>query len=129
MKKELSAGGIILKYIDGKIHILLIKYKNGLYGFPKGHLEPGETEIQAVRREIKEEVGLENIEVMDRIGAFERNNKNISIFYVKVDNFNHLETTEEEYCWVDINKAPGLMKYEEDSSFLADNLSKIKDSI
>lgn len=54
--KEKSCGCIILK--DDKV--LLVYEKSGkFWGFPKGHMEDGETEIQTALREVNEEVGLD----------------------------------------------------------------------
>lgn len=41
---------------------LLIRHGNGgHWAFPKGHMEPGETEEETARREIREETGLEAV--------------------------------------------------------------------
>ncbi|MBR5341905.1 MAG: NUDIX domain-containing protein [Erysipelotrichaceae bacterium] len=56
---EISAGAIIYTIKDNKIYYLLQKDFHGNYGFAKGHLEEGETELMAAKREIKEEVGLD----------------------------------------------------------------------
>ena len=56
---EISAGAITYTMIDETIFYLLIKDNHGNYGFPKGHLENGETEIEAAIREIKEECGID----------------------------------------------------------------------
>lgn len=58
---EISAGAIIYTVIDNHIKYLLIKDFNHNWGFPKGHLENGETEVEAAIREIKEEVGIDVI--------------------------------------------------------------------
>ena len=55
---QVSAGAIIYTLKENNILYLLIKDFHGNYGFPKGHLENNETEVQAAIREIKEEVGL-----------------------------------------------------------------------
>ena len=56
LKKEKSCGCIIIK--DNKV--LLIYEKNSKYwGFPKGHMEGNETELETAKREVKEEVNLE----------------------------------------------------------------------
>ena len=44
--------------INNKINYLLIRNLTGIYGFPKGHIEQGETEEQTALREVFEEVGL-----------------------------------------------------------------------
>ena len=57
MKKEKSCGCII---VNGLHKVLLIYEKNrNFWGFPKGHMENGEDEIQTALREVKEEVGLD----------------------------------------------------------------------
>lgn len=58
---EISAGAIIYTIINNEINYLLIKDFHGNFGFPKGHLEKDETEIDAAIREIKEEVGIDII--------------------------------------------------------------------
>ena len=55
MKHEKSCGCIIIE--DKKV--LLIKQTNGVWGFPKGHVEENETELQTAEREVKEETGLD----------------------------------------------------------------------
>lgn len=59
-------------------HVLLVQRKNppdaGLWGFPGGHVEPGETALDAAARELAEETGviatprayLDNIDVILR---------------------------------------------------------------
>ena len=57
MKKEKSCGAIIIK--DKKV--LMVKSKKGDYGFPKGHIEKNETEIETAIRETKEETNVDII--------------------------------------------------------------------
>lgn len=55
-KYEKSCGAVIF---NGAGRILLIHQQKGHWGFPKGHVEKGETEEMTALREIKEEVGLD----------------------------------------------------------------------
>lgn len=55
LKKEKSCGCIIIE--ENKV--LLIKGIKEHWGFPKGHMEIGETEIQTALREVKEETNLD----------------------------------------------------------------------
>ena len=55
LKKEKSCGCIIIE----KDKVLLIQHNKGHWGFPKGHVEAGETEIETARREVKEETNLD----------------------------------------------------------------------
>ena len=56
LKKEKSCGCIIIK--DNKVLLVYEKNRN-FWGFPKGHMEGNENEIQTALREVKEEVGLD----------------------------------------------------------------------
>ena len=58
MKREKSCGGVVFTRENGMIKYVVIKSVNGFFGFPKGHVEPGETEEETAMREIFEEVGL-----------------------------------------------------------------------
>ena len=55
IKREKSCGCIIIE--KGKV--LLIQQTKGHWGFPKGHMELGETEIETAKREVKEETNID----------------------------------------------------------------------
>lgn len=59
MKTETSCGALVFTQTQQGIHYVIIQQTNGDWGFPKGHMEPGETEVETARREIFEEVGLQ----------------------------------------------------------------------
>ena len=58
MKHEKSCGAVVFTRTDKGVKYLLIANLKGIYGFPKGHVEAGETEEQTALREIREETGL-----------------------------------------------------------------------
>lgn len=70
MKREFSAGGIIFNKAG---QVLLINNEalkdpsKSYWGFPKGHLNEGESSQNAAIREVKEETGLE-VEIKAKIG-------------------------------------------------------------
>ncbi len=53
-----SCGAVVFTRRDNEILYVIIRQTNGDYGFPKGHMEPGEDEQATALREIREEVGL-----------------------------------------------------------------------
>ena len=58
MTYERSAGAIVYTIENGELKYLIIRSKEGIYGFPKGHLEAGEDDVAAAKREILEETGI-----------------------------------------------------------------------
>ena len=56
LKKEKSCGCVIIE--NNKV-LLILQQNDAYWGFPKGHVENGETEIETAKREVKEEVGLD----------------------------------------------------------------------
>lgn len=58
MNFEKSCGALVYTREDGEIRYVIQRSLEGVYGFPKGHMEPGETEEETALREIREEAGL-----------------------------------------------------------------------
>ncbi len=55
---ETSAGGVIYRRCEGRVHVLLIRDAYQHWGLPKGHVEGTETASDAALREVAEETGL-----------------------------------------------------------------------
>ena len=53
-----SAGAVLYTVENGQRHYVLVREKNGSYGLPKGHVEPGETLAETALREVREETGV-----------------------------------------------------------------------
>jgi len=68
--REPTAGGIVFRpSADNKdIEILLIQDSKDRWTIPKGHIEPGETAKQTAVREIGEESGLKEVDVLGWLG-------------------------------------------------------------
>ena len=68
--REPTSGGIIFRLTKDKkdIEILLIQDSKGRWTIPKGHIEPGETAKMTARREIEEETGLKNVNILTWLG-------------------------------------------------------------
>jgi 8-oxo-dGTP pyrophosphatase MutT (NUDIX family) len=67
--REPTAGGIVFRRNkEGGVEILLIQDAKDRWTIPKGHIEEGETAKQTAAREIGEEAGLKDIDVLDWLG-------------------------------------------------------------
>lgn len=66
--REPTSGGLIFRRHNGKIQILLIQDAKKRWTIPKGHIEEGETAKQTAEREIGEEAGLFDLDILGWLG-------------------------------------------------------------
>jgi len=66
--REPTAGGIVFRHGEKGIEILLIQDAKDRWTIPKGHIEEGETAQQTARREIGEEAGLNEVDILGWLG-------------------------------------------------------------
>ena len=73
VRKYKSAGGVVVDAAGERVLVLLRAERLGPDGrpevrLPKGHIEPGESRIQAALREVEEEAGLSGLETVADLG-------------------------------------------------------------
>lgn len=121
MKYEKSCGAVVF---DGD-KILLIKQLEGHWGFPKGHVEGGETEVQTAVREIKEETNYD-VEIDERYRYQESYSpkedvkKDVVYFVAKKMGGNMLAQVEEiqDIKWLSIEDAINKLTYQSSKNVL-----------
>ncbi len=129
MIKEKSCGAVVFTRVNNKIKYLLIRSLTGTYGFPKGHVEAGETEEQTALREVFEEVGVK----IDLLRGFrtvveyslprkEKCLKQVVYFLGEYSNqrFTHQKTELSEALLVDYETAIKLFQFDNNKRILTE---------
>ena len=128
---EKSCGCIIF---DGD-KVLVVKQRSCIYGFPKGHVEEGETEIMTAIRETKEEVGLDvyvdpNLRFTIKYLVKEDKLKEVVYFVSFLKNNNDVVIQEEEidsYMWVDIDEVYDVLTFDNLKNLWNEAMEKYKE--
>jgi len=71
LPEEILSSGLIYRKKDGCYQVVLLRDIFGYWTFPKGHVEKGESLSQALKREIKEEIGLKEVKIIKKLGERE----------------------------------------------------------
>lgn len=65
----ISAGGVV---INARGEVLVVNQRGNSWSLPKGHLDPGEDLLTAARREIHEESGVDELNLIADLGSYQR---------------------------------------------------------
>ena len=129
MEYEKSCGAVVYRELSGNIEYLLVLNKKkdatGHWGFAKGHVETGETEVKTATREILEETGL-NVTLDTGFRAVSNYvpkpgvKKDVVYFAAKIsDEEIKLQESEiSDYKWCDFETAINKLTYDDDKSIL-----------
>jgi len=119
--KECSAGTVIFNEKNGKVEYLLLHYPAGHWDFPKGNIETGEAEVDTIRREVKEETSIDDIEFVNGFRKkitynYKRGGRLVYkevIFYLTKTNAKNVKVSFEHqgYSWLNYDDAMKLLTY------------------
>lgn len=120
MKREFSAGGVVLRKGDNGPEMATVSPREGVFALPKGHPEPGESLEQAATREVREETGLV-ADALERLGEVrywyswggERVLKTVAFFLFHYRS-GSIEDHDDEVvsaAWVSLAVAPQILSY------------------
>lgn len=135
MKKQQSAGGIVVRNIRGAWEVLVLQDMNDTWTFPKGNINTGEKPEHAAQREIQEEVGLTDLalhETLTDISYVYRRNglirKTVTYFLFESKGDQHpVNQTEEgihNATWTPIDRAIEIIGYPKTNKPLLDTVKQ-----
>lgn len=126
VKKEKSCGAVVYKIDENeRISFLIVKQNIGNLGFPKGHVEEGETEEETAIREIKEETNLDvvvdtNFRMISTYSPARGVVKDV-IFFVATPTSDEIIAQPEEIAvamWCDYYKARRIINFRQNKQIL-----------
>ena len=139
-KTATSAGGIILREVEGQLKIALAQHarRTNSWVLPKGHVEEGETIEQTALREIYEETGLDNVQLITHLGTIMRESlksngdveeKTIHFFLAYAPVTSHSQPPTDprfvEVSWFSPQEALKLLPYESERAFFWEHLGAL----
>ena len=136
MQYEKSCGALVFRKYHGNTELLLIKHANGgHWSFPKGHMEPGETEVDTAQREVMEETGIDimiDTSFRETVSYSPKKDtmKDVVYFLAMAKNFNFTPQPEEisQIRWVEICLAHNVLSYDNDRQLVNKARPVIKSS-
>jgi 8-oxo-dGTP pyrophosphatase MutT (NUDIX family) len=133
---EWSAGGVVVRGTDCVVIVPTRRAANGakVLALPKGHVDPGETPLQAAAREVREEAGVDTAP-LGELGAVRywymrdgrRIAKQVDFFlfsYAGGDVEDH-DHEVEQASWMPLEEAMERLTYDGEREMAARALSKI----
>jgi 8-oxo-dGTP pyrophosphatase MutT (NUDIX family) len=133
---EWSAGGVVVRGTECVVIVPTRRAAGGekVLALPKGHVDPGETPVQAAAREVREEAGVDT-ELVGELGAvrywYMRNGKRIAkqvdfflFSYAGGDVADH-DHEVERACWMELSEAKRRLTYDGERDMAARALSQI----
>jgi 8-oxo-dGTP pyrophosphatase MutT (NUDIX family) len=123
-----SAGGVVLSRFR---HVLVVNQRGRSWSLPKGHIEPGEDALTAARREIYEESGLQDLELIRPLGSYTRHKiglnageegpevKRLTFFLFRsmTETLKPIDPDNPEARWVDPQAVSRLLTHAKDKEF------------
>lgn len=133
--ESVAAGGVVARVSDGEILIAVARERSyDTAVLPKGHVEDGEEIEGAARREIAEEVGVEDLKLLTKLDVKERldftkTEWKLTHYYLFVTGQVDVKPLEAdvhtEMSWIPIDPVPDLF-WPEQVELIRENLEEIK---
>jgi 8-oxo-dGTP pyrophosphatase MutT (NUDIX family) len=132
--REFSAGGVVVRQMQGRPFVAVVRVRDQILALPKGHPDGKESAAEAAQREVREETGLE-AELVERLGDVkyfyvrggERVMKIVAFFLFRyrsgsVENHDH---EVEEALWIPLDDAPRRLAYKGEREMAEAAISRV----
>jgi 8-oxo-dGTP pyrophosphatase MutT (NUDIX family) len=120
MIREFSAGGVVVRRMQGRPFVAVVRVRDEILALPKGHPDGDESAAEAAQREVREETGLE-AELVERLGDVkywyvrggERVMKIVAfvLFRYRSGSVADHDHEVEEALWIPLDEAPKRLAY------------------
>ena len=142
MKREFSAGGVLVRAVRGRPMVAAIRPQGkpaGVWALPKGNLDEGESPAETAVREVWEETGVHG-RLVEKLGdvkyvytwAGERVFKVVSFYLLRAGRGRIGEIEERmrvevaEARWLPLDEAPALLAYKGEREMAAMARDRVK---
>ncbi|MFN3705107.1 MAG: bis(5'-nucleosyl)-tetraphosphatase [Thermoflexales bacterium] len=137
---ERSFGVIPVWRSDNHTRFLLVRHKAGHWSFPKGHAQLGESNVEAALRELREETGITDVQLITERTFTEQYRKpdvnhpaklvdKIVQYYIGIVHTPHTrpQLSEVQECrWCELQEADALITFDESRRVLWEAAAALK---
>jgi 8-oxo-dGTP pyrophosphatase MutT (NUDIX family) len=139
-KETVSAGGVV---INKHGQVLVVNQRGNSWSLPKGHMDEGESLLEAARREIYEESGIHRLRFVGELGSYRRSRigkyggvdkremKTLHFFVFRTDQVKlaPVDKDNPEALWVDVENVAALLTHPRDKKYFRDNKVTIRNLV
>lgn len=134
MISEFSAGGVVVREMEGQPFVAVVRVRDQILALPKGHPDEHETAAEAARREVREETGLE-ADLVEQLGdvryTYVRGGRRVSksvaffLFRYRSGDVRDHDHEVEEALWIPLTDAPERLAYKGEREMAVAALSRL----
>jgi 8-oxo-dGTP pyrophosphatase MutT (NUDIX family) len=132
--REFSAGGVVVRRMQGRPFVAVVRVRDEILALPKGHPDGDESAAAAARREVREETGVE-AELVEKLGdiryRYARGGRRVMkivsffLFRYRSGSVADHDHEVEEALWIPLDEAPGRLAYKGEREMAESALSRL----